>query len=146
MQRELGARYAQSPGVLNIPGRSLACKIDPFYYLAPYPGFINHLAEWCAIKPEKAGEALVRTGNIITRGGDRSPFLFLNLAWGEGGRGTPRFKACLVHAAFIDRAVKLYGGGQEPSISLLRVQASDRELVERFLEGKTLLASFAYQE
>ncbi len=143
MQRELALRYTQRRDLLNLPGRSLACKLDPFYYLAMYPGLLAPLARWAATMPNRAEEALIKTGSLILGGHERKPWLVLQVSWADGRRRA-RFKACFLHSSFVDRAVQLYAGLAEPPVSDLRIDAAHREKVQRFLEGKTEVLGLAF--
>lgn len=150
MQRELAARHAQAPDLFNYPGKSLACKIDPHYYLAPYPGFHRQLARWCGVRPSLAQEALVRTGNLVlgaSNGDDRAASLRLKLVWEDlaaGGIQRARMDVCLIHSSFVDRGVALYTQGAAPQVSGLKIESNEKESVQAFLQGKTELQSMAW--
>lgn len=142
LQQALGKGFAEYPWLLNLPGKSVACKIDQYYYLAVMPGFLETLGRQGGMFPDQVREALVKTGNLITKAPDRDPLVSLTVAW--GGRGIT-VKGAFVDADFIDRAVKTYGGmGTVLSVSDLKISEEDREKVEAFFEGKTPPQSLAY--
>lgn len=142
LQQGLGKGFAEEPWMLNMPGRSIACKIDQYYYLAVMPAFVEQLARLGAMLPDNVAETLVKTGNFITKAPDRNPLLPLTVGWG----GAPvTVKAAFVDADFIDRAVKTYGGmGAVLNVSDLKISEADRERVEDFFEGKTPPQKLAY--
>lgn len=142
LQRGLGRGFAEEPWLLNLPGKSVACKIDQYHYLAVMPGFLETLGKLGGMFPDRVLDALVRTGNLITRPPDRDPVLSLTVSW--GGRGVT-LKSAFIDADFIDRAVKTYGGmGSILSVSDLKISEEDRGRVEDFFEGKTAPQSLAY--
>ncbi|WP_419787565.1 hypothetical protein [Pseudodesulfovibrio sp.] len=142
LQQGLGKGFAEEPWMLNLPGRSVACKIDQYYYLAVMPAFAEKLARLGGMFPHQVVEALVRTGNLITRAPERDPILPLTVSW-EGPVVTVR--AAFVDADFIDRAVKTYGGaGGGLNVSELKISGRDRERVELFFEDKTPPQGLAY--
>lgn len=144
LQKGLGKAFAEEPWMLNLPGQSVACKIDQHYYLAVMPAFAERLARLGGMFPHHVVEALVRTGNLITRAPDRDPVLPLTVAW-EGPSVTVR--AAFVDADFIDRAVKTYGGSEGGlNVSELKISGRDRERLEAFFEGKTPPEGLAYFE
>lgn len=147
LQRALAEAWLQRPEILNVPGRSLACKIDPFYYLALHPGFLDFLAKAGGMFRRNVAAALVRTGNLLTAPRDKSPAIRLHLLWGDAGEQNGRLDVNFIHNSFIDRGLKLYARREEElPISGLRVHASERETVARFLEGKTELQALAFGE
>jgi hypothetical protein len=146
MQKGVAEAFADNPALLNEPGLSLACKIDPFYYLAIYPGFRDFFVKRCGLAPAKVEEALIKTGMLITRGSDRSPSLRLKVQWAyrPGLERRGELEAAFINASFIDHALALYAKASEPSVSELRLSAGERVRVERFLAGKTLPLDMAY--
>ncbi len=145
MQKVLAEQYRQAPDLLNIPGRSLACRLDLFYFLAIQPGFSTFLARHCGVLPRKTTAALVHTGDIITAGPDKSHTLRLDVVWDNWGRPRrARVLASLIHASFIDRALLLYAGIQPLTTSGLRIAAAERSRVAPLLAGKTELSSLAF--
>ena len=142
LQQVLGKGFANEPWLLNLPGKSSACKIDQYYYLAVMPGFLETLGRLGGMFPDQVREALVKTGNLITKGPDRDPLVPLTVSW--GGRGVT-VKGAFVDADFIDRAVKTYGGlSSVLSVSDLKISETDKERVEELFEGKTPPQSLAY--
>lgn len=142
LQQNLGKAFADEPWMLNLPGKSVACKIDQYYYLAVMPAFVEQLGRFGGMLPDTVIEALVKTGNFITKAPDRDPLVPLTVSWG----GNPvTIKAAFVDADFIDRAVKTYGGfGTILNVSDLKISSADKEKVEAFFEGKTPPQNLAY--
>lgn len=142
LQQGLGQAFADKPWILNLPGKSVACKVDQYYYVAVMPAFIDKLSSWANVEPEVAAESLVRTGNFITKAPDRDPVVSLGLTW--GGR-VCEMESAFVDADFIDRALRFYGGLETVlNVSELRIASASRESVEDFFEGKTPPQALAY--
>ena len=144
LEKALGEQYRQSGFILGTPGTSLACKVDPFYYLAIEPGFIKHLSRWAGMFPESARETLVKTGNLLTDP-SRSVFVVPLAVFEEGSSEVVRVGASFVPAAFIDQAVTRHGGADAPlPVSRLRILEADRARAEPFFIGKTPLHNLAF--
>ena len=56
LQKALGRAFAAEPWLLNLPGKSVACKIDHFYYLAVMPGFLETLGRVAACSRIRSGK------------------------------------------------------------------------------------------
>ncbi len=82
LQQVLGKGFAEEPWILNMPGKSVACKIDQYYYVAVMPAFVEQLGRLGGMFPDQVTEALVKTGNFITKAPDRNPLLPLTVSWG----------------------------------------------------------------
>ena len=142
LQKSLGRAFAAEPWLLNLPGRSVACKIDHFYYLAVMPGFLETLGRMGGMFPDQVLETLVKTGNLITRAPERDPLLTLTVSWGTR---PVTVSAAFVDADFIDRSVKTYGGlSTILNVSDLKISAEDRPRVETLFEDKTPPQGLAY--
>lgn len=142
LQRALARAFVRAPWVLNMPGRSVACKIDPLYYLAPQPGFRESLARWTGVLPERVDEALVRTGNIITSPPERAPWLVLRVVYGGREQG---LRASFLDADFVERALRLYAGMETGlPLSELHLAEASRDEVVRLFADKTLPAGMAW--
>ncbi len=144
LQKVLGQAFQEHPEILNIAGRSLACKIDPNYYLAVEPAFTRTLAQAVVKLPSKVRDALIRTGNILTLG-PKKDWIFNLGVCARGGKG--QIKACFLNAEFIDRALILHGGrttGLE--VSDLRIQRRYQEAMEKLFAGKALLHDMAFED
>lgn len=138
----MGKAFAEEPWLLNMPGRSLACKVDQHYFVAVMPAFADQLARLGGMFPDQVTEALVRTGNFITRSPERDPVIPLTVGWGGP---SVTLRAAFVEADFIDRAVKTYGGMSGPlNVSELKISEGDRGRLESFFEGKTPPQNLAY--
>ena len=106
------------------------------------PGFLETLGRLGGVFPDQVREALVKTGNLITKAPDRDPLFSLTVSW--GGRSVT-VQGAFVDADFIDRAVKTYGGmGSVLSVSELKISEHDKARVEEFFEGKTPPQALAY--
>jgi hypothetical protein len=144
LEKALGMRYRDNPDILNVPGTSVACKVDPFVYVAPRPAFATFLAKWAGVPLETASETLVRTGNLLvdaSRARLDGPVAIIE----DGSPRIMRMPLDFVPASFIDRAVVLYGGETGPlPVSRLRVLAAEKPRIEAFFAGKTPLLDVAY--
>lgn len=148
MQRGLATAWAGRPLVLNTPGVSMACKVDPYHYVAPREGVFLSLAKLSAIPPDKAREALIKTGECITAkretaaGPERLDSIVVELVWDDK---RARIRTCFFNAQFFDHALALYAGQtQALPLAELRIAAEDRELVRQFLAGKSELQALAF--
>lgn len=143
LQAALAREVRARPWRLNRPGRSLACKVDPLYYLALSPLFLARWAGWALMAPGDAAEVLLRTGSLVSRKlpSGRKTELVLRLRWPGGGGA---FRVQFFLAETIDRALLLHGGTPAPGVSSLRVDPADEALTRTFLQGKTPLAATAF--
>jgi len=142
LQKGLGKAFVDEPWILNLPGKSVACKIDHLYYLVVMPAFVEQLGRFGGMFPDQVLESLVKSGNLITKAPERDPLLTLSVSW--GGRAVT-VKAAFLDADFIDRAVKTYGGLPSVlNVSELKINSEDKEKVEAFFEGKTPPQNLAY--
>lgn len=146
IQVELGRHFLQSPEILNQPGRSLACKIDPLYYLAMPKSLLDTLGLWTGLLPEKVCAALIRTGNMISSEQDRSYIIPLKLSYaGAVSPVNTPVPCCFLEAEFIDRTLAIYAALKQPlPVSGLRIQSSERPRMDEFLLGKSQLLGLAY--
>lgn len=146
LEKALGTRFRDNPDILNVPGTSVACKVDPFTYVAPHPAFVTFLAKWAGVPLETAAETLVRTGNLLvdaSRNRLDGPVALVE----EGSARVARLPLDFIPASFIDRAVVLYGGEQDPlPVSRLRVLRAEKPRIEAFFAGKTPLLDVAYAD
>jgi len=135
VQRGLGKAYAASPQILNAPGRSVAVKIDPLYYLALWPAFAEHIGRFAGALPRTVEEALVRSGNLMSAGPNRRAALPLRLVWPGGAAAV---SAAFLLADFVERGLALYGDAPDPlPVSPVRIHREDRAAVLDFFAGKT---------
>ncbi|WP_029893801.1 hypothetical protein [Desulfohalovibrio reitneri] len=145
LQRGLANQYARAEGILNEPGKSVACKLDPNYYLAVEPLFTSSLAKWAGVFPKRALNSLVRTGNLLSRGEDREHVLRMRVVWPARPEGM-EIRAAFVLADFIERGLAIHGGGDvEMTVSDLKIAEEEREKVDAFFEGKTPLGRWAFE-
>lgn len=142
-QKGLGQAFRQEPWILNLPGKSVACKVDQYYYVVIMPKFIEKLAGWSGVKTELVLEALIKTGNLITKAPERKPEMNLGLCW--DGKMV-EMESAFVDADFMDRALRFYGGLESSlNVSELKMSSLFREQVESFFEGKTPPQALAYE-
>lgn len=150
LRRALARAWRRDPALLNIPGRSVACKIDPNYYLALQPAFDTALGRAAGMLPRSAAEALVRCGLFITSAPGREHVLPVEVFWGGhgGARGGARggvVSASFLDAEFVDRALLLHGGAASGlPVADLRLGPGSREAVARLFEHKTPPARAAF--
>lgn len=144
LQKGLGQAFADEPFILNIPGKSIALKVDPYYYIAIEPSFTSSLSEWSAMLKNNVRDTLVRTGNVVTSADSRNPLIRLPLEW-DGRRYN--MSVCFVESDFIDQALKIYGGVREDiGLSEMRIPSSQRERLDDFFGERTLLQSVAFND
>ncbi len=142
LQKGLAQAYRESPQVLNVPGQSVACKVDPEYYLALEPVFTEVMARWAVSFPESVLETLTRTGNVVVCKPLSTHVIPLSVSW--GGRDF-EVQAMFLLADFVERALKLYAGAAAPlPVSDLRIRLDDRKAVEAFFGTSTPPNSVAY--
>jgi len=142
LQKALAEGYRESPQVFNVPGQSLVCKVDPDYYLALEPIFMEILARWAVSFPQSAQDTLMHTGNLVVCKPLGTHIIPLTLNW--DGKDF-EVQAAFLMADFVDRALKLYAGVAEPlPVSELRIRADERKAVEAFFGDKTPPGAVAY--
>ncbi|MBF0481691.1 MAG: hypothetical protein HQK81_07170 [Desulfovibrionaceae bacterium] len=142
--RALGERYRQAPYILNVPGQSVACKVDAFHYLAIQPMFVKYLAQWAAMLPARVEETLLKTGSMLSDASRVKHYHQIRVVE-EGGGEAKAIGASFVLATFIDHALSLYGGGERPlPLSGLRIAAGEREALAPFFAGRTPLQDLAF--
>lgn len=140
--RGLGKAFTASAETFNTPGRSLAVKIDPLYYLAVWPSFSVHVGRLAAMLPRTVEEVLVRTGNLVSHPPERRVILPLRLTW-PGGEGA--VNAAFLLAVFVERGLTLYAGAPGPlPVSAVRIRGADRPAVLDFFADKTPPHSTAF--
>lgn len=142
LQKGLAGGYRGAPQVINTPGQSLMCKVDPDYYLALEPVFTEILARWAVSFPQGVLETLVHTGNLVFCRPLGTHIIPLTVSWGGDDY---EVQAAFLPAGFVDRALKLYAGVQDPlPVSELRIRADQRAAVEAFFAAMTPPSSLAY--
>ncbi|AGW14003.1 hypothetical protein [Megalodesulfovibrio gigas] len=148
LQHALARQMQARPQLLNLSPRSLAWKVDPWYYVALAPQFLAHWAVWGAMRPGVAAEVLLRTGVMVSRKlpSGRKTVLPVRLVW-SGGISQARsllVPVQLFQADAMDRALLLQGH-KRPAISPMRVHPESRPMLAAFLRGKTMLSDAAFQ-
>lgn len=142
LQKGMANAYKQSPQVLNVPGQSVACKVDPNYYLALEPVFTEILARWAISFPDSVLETLSHTGSVVVCKPMATHVIPLTVSW--GGRDY-EIQAAFLLADFVDRALKLYAGVADPlPVSELRIRADEKNAVEAFFAGLTPPGNVAF--
>ncbi len=66
LQKALGRGFAEEPWILNVPGKSIACKSTSLLS-SVFPAFSEQLARLGGMFPDQVNKALVKTGNFITK-------------------------------------------------------------------------------
>ncbi|WP_415713400.1 hypothetical protein [Maridesulfovibrio sp.] len=144
LQEGLGKAFAENPFILNIPGKSIALKVDPYYYVAFEPAFSENLSRFAVMLPKNVRDTLVRTGNLVIDHETRNPIIKIRMKWNERSYS---MNVCFVESGFIDQALKIYGGVKEEiGLSEIRIHGSERERLEQFFGERTLLKSVAFVE
>ncbi|WP_320169369.1 hypothetical protein [Maridesulfovibrio sp.] len=142
LQKGLGKAFAENPFILNIPGKSIALKVDPYYYVAFEPAFTENLSRFGVMLQKNVRDTLVRTGNLVTDQQTRNPIVKIRMKWDER---TYSMQVCFVESGFIDQALKIYGGVKaEIGLAEIRILSSERERLEKFFGERTLLKSVAF--
>lgn len=148
LQKAFAEKCMETPEIVNQPGLSLVFKVDQIYAVGLAPGFIRNMAQWARVAPSQAYEAMLRTGNLVSRKneeGQRESELNLLLTWESGGRRMDgRIRVSFFMADFLDRALALYVKRPGLNLSDLRIVAAEKDMVEHFLEGKTPPQGLAY--
>ncbi|WP_027179116.1 hypothetical protein [Maridesulfovibrio bastinii] len=142
LQKSLGQAFSEEPFIVNIPGKSIIFKIDPYYYAALEPAFTNGLSKWSAMHRDSIRETLVRTGNVVTSPGNLNPIIKIQLGWNSKFY---KLNVCFIEASFIDHALKIYGGVPgDIGMSDLVIASTQRDTVDSFFGERTRLQSIAF--
>ncbi len=145
IQKKIGSQFLKDPSIFNVPGQSVACKIDPFYYLAIYPGFFVKCAEWTGIFPETIKETLIKTGNIVLSSTTKKYILEIKVKW-ESLTEPITLNGFFLISDFIDQSIKIYGRKNEIlPVSNLKIVASEKPKLISFLKGKTPINPIAFE-
>ncbi|MFO7816082.1 MAG: hypothetical protein ACQES5_08775 [Thermodesulfobacteriota bacterium] len=144
LQSGLGRGYARENSLLNIPGKSIAFKLDPHYYLAPIALFLRQLAYLSAKPPNKIRAALINTGNLVTRSKTQEHTITVAVTWPGLSKPLP-IQACFLLSEFVDRALRIYAQVSDPlPVGELQIISGDREKVVKFFSGKTAPHDLAF--
>ncbi|WP_027721372.1 hypothetical protein [Maridesulfovibrio zosterae] len=144
LQKGLGKAFIENPFILNIPGKSIALKVDPYYYVAFEPGFTDNLSRFGVMLQKNVRDTLVRTGNLVTDHESRNPLIKIRMKWDERSY---LMNVCFVESEFIDQSLKMYGGVVgDIGLSELRILETERERLDKFFGERTLLKSVAFTE
>lgn len=144
LQQGLGKAFVENPFILNIPGKSIALKVDPYYYVAFEPAFTEKLSRFGVMLKKNVRETLVRTGNLVTHPETRSPIIKIRMKWNDRNYN---MNVCFVESGFIDQALKIYGGVKEEiGLSEISILESEKERLEKFFGERTPLKSVAFVE
>lgn len=144
LQAALGREASRRPGIINVPGRSIACRIDPEWYLAVQPGFVTIISKWAAVFPKRAAEALLRTA-VMAASADHSSSMLRLTVFDELVRRPMQLRCAFIQADWIDRALTLHGKRTNiPPVSRLRIASFEKERIDAFFLGKTAPLSLAY--
>ncbi|MFP4392373.1 MAG: hypothetical protein ACOC43_05025 [Desulfohalobiaceae bacterium] len=144
VQRHLAQHYLKDQSILNQPGISAACKIDPFHYLVLEPSFFLSLAKWCGYRPLLIQETLLRTGNLLSQADSEDFSVRLSVIWSPDMQPI-RIKAGFVLADFIDSGLKIYAQQKDIlPVSELKILAQERPRLQKLFQGKTQLGELAF--
>lgn len=142
LQKGLASAWRETPEVLNVPGQSLLCKVDPDYYLALEPIFSEIMARWAVSFPQGVLDTLRHTGNLAFCKPMNTHVIPLTVTW--DGQDY-EVHAAFVTAEFVDRALRLYAGAEGPlPVSGLRIRTDERAALEAFFGGLTPPDDVAY--
>ncbi len=144
IQKKIGSQFLKDSSILNVPGRSTACKIDPFYYLALYPSFFEQCSIWTGFFPDLIQETLIRTGNIVLNPSTKEFLVKIKVKWPSLERPL-KIKGMFLVADFIDQAIKIYARAKKVlPVSELKIDSSEKEKLDRFFKGKTPINNVAF--
>ncbi len=143
LQMGLARAWFKEPTLLNVPGHSIACKLDPNYYLAAQPFFDQELGRIAGMFPDQVVEALVKTGLLITQPPQREHVHSVTIAYSGSSITMP---ASFVDAEFIDGALRLYGNASGLEVADLCLDSTSRQLVEQLFKNMTLPCNAAYAQ
>ncbi len=139
LQKRMAQEFERDQELFNVPGKSIACKIDPHYYLVVYPGFIHRLARLCGYLPSTIEETLLRTGNLIINPKTGKFVIALEVRW-KDDMPPIRVNCAFVRNSFIDNALRFYSSiKREMPISSLKIGSSFKGILTSFFEKKTPL-------
>lgn len=142
LQKSLAAAWRETREVVNVPGQSLLCKVDPEYYLALEPIFSEIMGRLAVTYPQVVLDTLQHTGDLVFCKPMNTHIIPLTLSW--DGKDY-EVQAAFVKAEFVDRALKLYAGAEVVlPVSDLRIRADERAAVEAFFGELTPPGAVAY--
>ncbi len=144
LQAGLGNGYLEDNQILNVPGVSIAFKLDPNYYLAPISLFTKRLAYLSAKTPTKVRSALINTGNLITRNKTREYTLNVAVTWPGLSKPVP-IQAGFIVTEFIERALRIHARMPDPlPVGELQIASRDQKKVQKFFGEKTAPYALAF--
>ncbi|MDK2957710.1 MAG: hypothetical protein PWQ57_3208 [Desulfovibrionales bacterium] len=144
LQKAVGESFLETPTLFNVPGQSVALKLDANYFLALSPGFSNFLARKTALLPARVQECLVKTGSVVTQAPDRNPVVTVT-AVHRGKKFT--LLASFVLSDFIERSLQLYANLSYPlETSDVRICTSSKPVLDALFANKTPLHHLAFSD
>lgn len=146
MHKHIAGRFQQDDTVINVPGTSFACKIDPHYYLAPQPGFEKTVSAWTGLMPGMVRTTLLKTGNLLFAQSEDNHIVTVSVKWTDSM--TPvRLRASFILADFIENGLKLYARIRDvPPVTDLKICSKDWKRLEPFFHKKTPLSRVAFAD
>lgn len=108
VQKGLAKSYEQHQELINIPGKSIALKLDENYYLILYPSFIEHVCKICGVLPKTLLDTLIKTGNLIVDPVTRDFVRLVEVKW-KMDMNPLKIKVGFLTSSFVDNAFKLFG-------------------------------------
>lgn len=142
VQKELAKRYDLNNNILNVPGKSIACKVDENYYLILYPSFIEYLCKICGILPNSLTETLIKTGNLIVDPVTKDFYRLVEVRW-TLDMVPIRVKAGFVVNSLIDNSIRFYGKTRKRGLGVsdLKISVRSKSNIESLFVNKTPLNS-----
>ncbi len=145
IQKKIGNQFLKDPSILNVPGKSTACKIDPFYYFALYPTFFEQCSIWTGFLPDLIKETLIRTGNIVLNSTTKEFIVKIKVKWPSIEKPL-KIKGLFLIADFIDQAIKIYARTKKIlPVSELKIDSSEKAKLDLFFKGKTPINRVAFE-
>ncbi len=145
VQKGLARSYEQDQGIINIPGKSIALKVDANYYLILFPSFIEHVCKICGVMPKTLLDSLVKTGNLIVDPVTREYVKSVEVKWKKEMKPL-KIKVGFLISSFVDNAFKLFGTKKKSPLPVSELKISKRSKlnIDPLFTNKTPLNSSVF--
>ncbi|GAB6888194.1 hypothetical protein JCM13304A_16930 [Desulfothermus okinawensis JCM 13304] len=145
VQRELAKRYDLDKSIINVPGKSIACKVDENYYMMLHPSFIEYLCKLCGILPNSLTQTLIKTGNLIADPVTRDFYRLVEVRW-TANMAPIKVKAGFVLSSLIDNSIRFYSKTIKKSLDVsdLKISLRSKSNIQSLFVNKTPLNSTVF--
>lgn len=145
VQKGLVKIFEHDESVLNVPGKSIALKVDLNYYLALYPSFFEVVCKKCGILPKTLLESLIKTGNLIVDPVTKDYYRLIEVRW-KSDMTPIKINAGFLVSSFVDNSFKLYGRKIKTPlpISNLKISRKYKSNIDPLFSNKTPLNLSAF--